>query len=164
MAHLLANATVQSPQVTRVSSTINSTCQRAAFNVIYKDYSICGQVTTSKLMRAILVLIREHVCGVNPVETYIRSGTYTRKPSLPYTPGTDVSGVAGDFVFTTATKMGGYAEYTFMSEDCVQRLPASLDYKQGAAIGIPYFTAYRALFHKAHAKAGETTHPWSPRQ
>ncbi|KAK6310542.1 hypothetical protein J4Q44_G00185970 [Coregonus suidteri] len=71
---------------------------------------------------------------------------------------------AGDFVFTTATKMGGYAEYTFVSEDCVQRLPASLDYKQGAAIGIPYFTAYRALFHKAHAKAGETTHPWSPRQ
>ncbi|XP_035771543.1 quinone oxidoreductase [Neolamprologus brichardi] len=27
---------------------------------------------------------------------------------------------------------------------------------QGAAIGIPYFTAYRALIHKAHAKAGET--------
>uniref|UniRef100_A0A3Q4G040 Crystallin, zeta (quinone reductase) n=1 Tax=Neolamprologus brichardi TaxID=32507 RepID=A0A3Q4G040_NEOBR len=26
----------------------------------------------------------------------------------------------------------------------------------GAAIGIPYFTAYRALIHKAHAKAGET--------
>ncbi|XP_045570220.1 quinone oxidoreductase isoform X1 [Salmo salar] len=114
------------------------------------------------------VLIHVHACGVNPVETYIRSGTYARKPSLPYTPGTDVSGVveavgdrvqllqAGDRVFTTATETGGYAEYTVVSEDCVHRLPDPLDYKQGAAIGIPYCTAYRALFHKAHAKAGET--------
>ncbi|KAK1790725.1 hypothetical protein P4O66_014585 [Electrophorus voltai] len=114
------------------------------------------------------VLIRVQACGVNPVETYIRSGSFARKPSLPYTPGSDVAGVveavgdgvrllqAGDRVFTTATETGGYAEYTVASEDSVHRLPESLDYKQGAAIGIPYFTAYRALFHKAHAKAGET--------
>ena len=31
--------------------------------------------------------------GVNPVDTYIRSGTYARKPSLPYTPGGDGAGV-----------------------------------------------------------------------
>ena len=34
-----------------------------------------------------------NAAGVNPVETYVRSGTYTRKPQLPYTPGTDVAGV-----------------------------------------------------------------------
>lgn len=39
------------------------------------------------------VLIRVHACGVNPVETYIRAGTYARKPALPYTPGSDVAGV-----------------------------------------------------------------------
>ncbi|XP_030631106.1 quinone oxidoreductase isoform X2 [Chanos chanos] len=114
------------------------------------------------------VLIRVFACGVNPVETYIRSGTYARKPDLPYTPGSDVSGIVeavgdgthllqpGDRVFTTGTVTGGYAEYAVASEDSVHRLPDSLDYKQGAAIGIPYFTAYRALFHKAHAKPGET--------
>ncbi|XP_067109346.1 quinone oxidoreductase [Osmerus mordax] len=114
------------------------------------------------------VLIRTHACGVNPVETYIRSGAYARKPSLPYTPGTDVSGVveevgdgvsalkAGDRVFTTATETGGYAEFTLACEDCVHPLPSSLDYMQGAALGVPYCTAYRALFHRAQAKAGET--------
>lgn len=114
------------------------------------------------------VLIRVHACGVNPVETYIRAGTYARKPSLPYTPGTDVAGVvetvgegvtavkAGDRVFTTATESGAYAEYTVAADDCVHKLPSALDFKQGAAIGIPYFTAYRALIHKAHTKPGET--------
>lgn len=114
------------------------------------------------------VLIRVHACGVNPVETYIRSGTYNRKPALPFILGTDVAGVvdsvgegvtgvkAGDRVFTTATESGGYAEYAVTAEDCVHKLPDALDFTQGAAIGIPYFTAYRALVHKAHVKAGET--------
>jgi NADPH:quinone reductase-like Zn-dependent oxidoreductase len=38
------------------------------------------------------VLIRVRAVGVNPVDTYIRSGSYARKPPLPYTPGTDVGG------------------------------------------------------------------------
>ncbi|KAM9349296.1 quinone oxidoreductase-like [Symphorus nematophorus] len=114
------------------------------------------------------VLIRVHACGVNPVETYIRAGTYSRKPPLPYTPGSDVAGVvetigegvtavkAGDRVFTTATVSGGYAEFAVAADDFVHKLPDALDFTQGAAIGIPYFTAYRALVHKAHTKPGET--------
>ena len=39
------------------------------------------------------VTIRVRAAGVNPVDTYIRAGTYARKPNLPYTPGTDVGGV-----------------------------------------------------------------------
>ncbi|KAM9688597.1 quinone oxidoreductase isoform 1-T2 [Trichechus inunguis] len=114
------------------------------------------------------VLIKVHACGVNPVETYIRSGTYSRLPPLPYTPGSDVAGVIeavgdnvsafkkGDRVFTTGTVSGGYAEYAVAADHMVYSLPEKLDFKQGAAIGIPYFTAYRALFHSARAKAGET--------
>lgn len=34
-----------------------------------------------------------HASGVNPVDTYIRSGTYVRQPNLPYTPGLDAAGV-----------------------------------------------------------------------
>lgn len=31
--------------------------------------------------------------GVNPVDTYIRSGTYAASPKLPYTPGKDGAGI-----------------------------------------------------------------------
>ncbi|XP_071077043.1 quinone oxidoreductase isoform X2 [Desmodus rotundus] len=114
------------------------------------------------------VLIKVHACGVNPVDTYIRSGTYSRKPLLPYTPGSDVSGVIaavgdnvsafkkGDRVFTTSTVSGGYAEFAVAAGDTVYMLPETLDFNQGAAIGIPYFTAYRALLHSARVKAGES--------
>lgn len=114
------------------------------------------------------VLIKVHACGVNPVETYVRSGTHIIKPALPYTPGSDVAGVIeavgenvsafkkGDRVFTTATISGGYAEYALAADHTVYTLPEKLDFKQGAAIGIPYFTAYRALLHSARVKAGES--------
>ncbi|KAM3914676.1 quinone oxidoreductase-like [Leptodactylus fuscus] len=113
------------------------------------------------------VLIRVHACGINPLETCIRAGTFAWKPTLPYTPGSDISGIVvdvgrnvttfkkGDRVFTTATITGGYAEYTVASEDTVYQLPEQLNFKQGAAISIPYFAAYRALFQRAHGKPGE---------
>ena len=39
------------------------------------------------------IRVRVHAAGVNPVETYIRTGTYAFKPALPYTPGSDAAGV-----------------------------------------------------------------------
>ncbi|KAM9321451.1 LOW QUALITY PROTEIN: quinone oxidoreductase-like [Gastrophryne carolinensis] len=113
------------------------------------------------------VFTRVHACGKNPVETYIRAGVYAHKPSLPYSPGSDVSGEVekvgrnvnsfkkGDRVFTRGTVTGGYAEYTLASEDTIYPLPENLSFKQGAAISVPYFTAYRGLFTKAHGKLRE---------
>jgi NADPH:quinone reductase len=116
------------------------------------------------------VLIRVKAAGINPVETYIRAGTYARKPNLPYIPGTDVAGIAegvgagvtafrkGDRVYAhgVAAGSGGYAELAVAEEAQVQRLPDAISFQQGAAMGVPYGTAWRALFMRAHARAGET--------
>jgi NADPH2:quinone reductase len=112
------------------------------------------------------VLIRVHACGVNPVETYIRAGTYARKPNLPYTPGSDVGGTvesvgagvtafkSGDRVYTQGAA-GGYAQRLVCDEGLAHPLPAKVSFAQGAALGVPYSTAWRALFMRAGARAGE---------
>jgi NADPH2:quinone reductase len=113
------------------------------------------------------VTIRVGAVGVNPVDTYIRSGTYARKPSLPYTPGTDVAGTvvkvgagvvatkSGDRVYAHAA-VGGYADVALCEDWQAHPLPARVSFAQGAAMGVPYATAWRALFIRAHAHAGET--------
>jgi NADPH2:quinone reductase len=113
------------------------------------------------------VLIRVQAVGVNPVDTYIRSGLYPRKPELPYTPGTDIGGVveavgsgvsrfkAGDRVYAHAVD-GGCAQLALCEEWQVNPLPAQTSFQQGAAMGVPYGTAWRALFIRAGARAGET--------
>jgi len=116
------------------------------------------------------VLIRIQAVGVNPVDTYIRAGAYSIS-NLPYTPGFDAAGVvealgpagpgvsrfkAADRVYTSATVSGSYAEYALCNVHTVHPLPGNVSFAQGAALGIPYATAYRALFQKAHAQPGET--------
>lgn len=113
------------------------------------------------------VVVRVHAAGVNPVETYIRAGMYSREGPLPYTPGTDAAGVVvavgesvsrskvGDRVYTAGSITGVYAERALCAETQVHRLPDRVSYAQGAAIYIPYATAYRALFQRARARAGE---------
>jgi NADPH2:quinone reductase len=113
------------------------------------------------------VTIRVHAVGVNPVDTYIRAGTYARKPSLPYTPGTDIGGLVhaigpdvtrlrvGDRVYAHAV-VGGYAEVALCDEWQAHLLPPKVSFQQGAAIGVPYATAWRALLMRAQARSGES--------
>ena len=114
------------------------------------------------------VLVRMHAVGVNPVETYIRAGTYARLPELPYTPGNDGAGVveqvgadvsefkAGDHVYASGSISGTYAEFALCKKEQVHPLPANISFAQGAAMGTPYATAYRGLLQRADAKPGET--------
>jgi NADPH2:quinone reductase len=113
------------------------------------------------------VLVRVRASGVNPVDVYIRSGTYAFKPALPYTPGMDGAGVveavgdrvthfkAGDRVYVAGSVSGTYAELALCEESQVHTLPEKVSFAQGAATGVPYATAYRALFQRAHALPGE---------
>lgn len=114
------------------------------------------------------VVVRVHAAGVNPVETYIRSGSYANKPALPYTPGGDAAGVIaavgekvtrfkhGERVYTAGTVSGAYAQIALCSADQVYPLPENVSFAQGAGLHVPYATAYRALFQRAQARAGQT--------
>lgn len=114
------------------------------------------------------VVVDVKAIGVNPVETYIRSGSYALKPELPYTPGNDVAGVvkeagagvtsckAGDRVYTSQTIGGAYAEQALCNALHVHPLPGNISFEQGAGVGVPYGAAYRALVERAGAHAAET--------
>jgi len=119
------------------------------------------------------VLVRVRAAGVNPVDAYIRSGTYARKPSLPYVPGSDGAGEvetvgadvkqfkAGDRVYIAGDNIavagaGTYAEYAVCAQTQLHALPPRVTFAQGAALGVPYGTAVRALFMRANARPAET--------
>ena len=117
--------------------------------------------------------VKLFAAGVNPADTYIRTGNYGFfKPTLPYTPGTDGAGVVeavgegvfrlkpGDRVFVAAllgkANTGAYAAAVVCDESVVHPLPETLSFEQGAALGVPAAAAYRALFHRGRLRPGET--------
>ena len=114
------------------------------------------------------VVVRLEAIGVNPVDTYIRSGNYAAKPELPYTPGMDGAGVIvaigggvtrlreGQRVYVAGSLSGTYAERTLCDSNHVHPLPENVSFAQGAALGVPYATAYVALFSRGRALPGET--------
>ena len=126
--------------------------------------------TGAMVPRSDQVLIRVSAFGINPVETYIRSGLYDPLPSLAYTPGTDGAGIiesigehvqdsklcVGQRVWLTGSVSGTYGELCISNPADVHPLPERLSFAQGAALGIPYRTAYRALVMIAQAKKGES--------
>ena len=113
------------------------------------------------------VVVKVQAVGINPVDTYIRSGNYGKRP-LPYTPGSDAAGTVeavgtgvttvhvGDRVYTAGTITGAYAEKTLCNAAQVRPLPERLSFAQGAGVHVPYYTAYYGLHHRARALPGET--------
>ena len=119
------------------------------------------------------VRVRLYAAGINPSEAYTRTGTfYFCKPSIPYVPGCDGAGIIdktgagvenlfeGQRVFVAALQAkrntGTYAEYVVCDETAVMPLPEGISFEQGACVGTPALTAYRALYYKAGIRPGET--------
>ncbi len=113
------------------------------------------------------VSVRVRAVGVNPVDTYIRSGAHAVKPRTPFTPGLDAAGTieavgegvrsvgVGERVYVAGSVSGTYAELCVCEERQVHRLPEGVSFAQGAGVNTPYVTAYRALFQRARGVAGE---------
>lgn len=114
------------------------------------------------------IVVSVKAAGVNPVDAYIRSGTYSVRPDLPYVPGIDGAGTVsrigpnvknltvGERVYVSRPKTGTYAEECLCGPEHIHELPQNISFESGAALGIPYLTAYKALFQLAKVRAGES--------
>ncbi|MCV2402062.1 NADPH:quinone reductase [Marinomonas sp. C2222] len=113
------------------------------------------------------ILVKVGAAGVNPVDTYIRSGTNNYTANFPHTPGLDGAGTivelgknvvgleVGQRVYFSRNLTGSSAEYAVCATTHTFPLADCLSFEEGAGIGIPYTTAHRALFGRANAQAGD---------
>src|ERR1035437_4452212 len=113
------------------------------------------------------IVVKVNAAGVNPVDTYIRAGMYGPR-SFPLTPGMDAGGevlsvgaaVKGfkihGRVYVAGILSGTYAEEALCKQSQVHPLPHHNSLGEGAAVGVPYATAYFALFNRGQAMPGET--------
>jgi NADPH:quinone reductase len=113
------------------------------------------------------VVIGIKACSVNFPDTLIIEGKYQFKPELPFTPGTDVSGIVtkigkgvtnarvGDRVMAIPM-WGGFAEEVAVDEKQLITLPHNVDFIPAAAFALTYATSYHALKDRASLQAGET--------
>ncbi len=113
------------------------------------------------------VLISVKACGVNFPDTLIIQNKYQFKPSLPFSPGGEVSGIIkeigesvkhlkiGDRVFSM-TGWGGFAEEVVADAATTLPIPENMDYITAATTMYTYCTSYHALKDRAKIQPGET--------
>jgi len=113
------------------------------------------------------VLIAVKACGVNFPDALIIQDKYQFKPSLPFSPGGEVSGIItatgvnvkhlkpGDRVLALCG-WGGFAEQLAVDAKRVFPIPAEMDFITAAATLYNYGTSWHALKDRAQLKAGET--------
>lgn len=113
------------------------------------------------------VLIQVKACGVNFPDVLIIQNKYQFKPTLPFSPGGEISGIiaavgenvkhleVGDRVVALCG-WGGFAEYAAVKSSRVFPIPDGMDFIHAACTLYTYGTSYHALKDRAQLKAGET--------
>jgi len=113
------------------------------------------------------VRIQIKACSLNFPDTLIIQGLYQFKPELPFTPGSDISGIileigskvkhlnVGDEVFGF-TMTGGFAEEAIVDAKTIFPKPANMSFPIAASFLLAYGTSYHALVDRAKLKEGET--------
>jgi NADPH2:quinone reductase len=113
------------------------------------------------------VVISVKAASVNFPDVLIIENKYQFKPPLPFSPGSELSGVikevgpgvsgwkAGDRVLAY-TAYGAFAEEVKVESNRLVRLPAKMSFEEGAAFILTYGTSDHALRDRAALAAGET--------
>jgi NADPH2:quinone reductase len=118
------------------------------------------------------VLVRVAAAALNPVDTYIRSGTIKMDIPLPFVVGCDLAGVVekigpqakrfkrGDRVWGSNQgllgRQGTFAEFAAVDEDWLYPTPSGVSDETAAATALVGITAHLGLVRDAKLKAGET--------
>ena len=114
-----------------------------------------------------LVVVSMKAAGVNFPDALIIQGKYQMKPPMPFSPGTEISGIVkavgagvtqpkpGDAVIAYAG-YGGYAEEVVVDARACIPMPPGVDFKVAASFMMTYGTSYHALKDRALLKPGET--------
>ena len=113
------------------------------------------------------VALDVQAAGVNFPDVLIIQGKYQFKPELPFTPGSELSGVVravGDGVtaFKPGDKViafcstGAFAEQVVVPQQALMPMPPGMDFDTAAAITLTYGTSHHAVVDRAQLKEGET--------
>jgi NADPH2:quinone reductase len=113
------------------------------------------------------VVVGVKAASVNFPDVLIIENKYQFKPPLPFSPGSELSGVikevgagvsgwkAGDRVLAY-TAYGAFAEEVKVESNRLVRLPAKMSFEEGAAFVLTYGTSDHALRDRAALASGET--------
>ncbi|MDQ2715554.1 MAG: NADPH:quinone oxidoreductase family protein [Chloroflexota bacterium] len=113
------------------------------------------------------VVIGIRACGLNFPDALMIQGKYQFKPSMPFSPGSEVSGIIkevgegvtsvkrGDRVIAV-TGSGGFADEIIAAEAKLISMPAGVDFATAAAFTMAYGTSYHALKDRAHLASGNS--------
>ncbi|MFZ6672431.1 NADPH:quinone oxidoreductase family protein [Undibacterium sp. Xuan67W] len=113
------------------------------------------------------VVIDVKAAGVNFPDVLIIQNKYQFKPELPFTPGSELSGVVravgegvskinvGDKVIAFIGH-GAFAQQVLAPAQAVMPMPPGMDFDTAAAITLTYGTSHHAVVDRAQLKAGET--------
>ena len=113
------------------------------------------------------VLIKVKACGVNFPDVLIVQGLYQFKPSFPFSPGGEISGIVesvGEEVkhlkpgqeVVSMIGWGGMAEYVVANKNVVFPKPPGMPHNIASAFLMVYGTSYHALKDRAKLHSGET--------
>ena len=113
------------------------------------------------------VAINVKAAGVNFPDVLIIQNKYQFKPQLPFTPGSELSGIVyavgegvnhikvGDKVIAFIGN-GAFAQQVVAPANAVMPMPPGMDFDIAAAITLTYGTSHHAVVDRAQLKAGET--------
>lgn len=114
------------------------------------------------------IRVRVEAAAVSFVDLLIARGGYQLRPTLPFTGGSEFSGVVealgeqapggyavGDRV--SGSNMGGvWAQYLCVPAQQLYRVAPSVSMQEAAVLNVPYGTALYALRHRGRLQPGET--------